>query len=210
MGAVEAYFAPAENLVLKRILRTSAALIIVALVAGMPGPLRARGAIIESCRSFVEQFYNYYEPLEPGHSLEHTSLGDAVEKKQFDPDLAEQLRVVLDSQAKSGQIVLDFDPIINGREPADKYVTGSVTRKGEHYLVEVYGVSDDGKKHDKPAVIAEVESESGEWMFANFYYPNRTDSTEGDNLRSMLTRILRLQREENRAQPAGGAEGAPR
>lgn len=164
----------------------------------------------ESCRSFVEQFYNYYEPLEPRHSLERTSLGDAVEKKQFDPLLAQQLQVVLDTQAKSGQIRLDFDPIINGREPADKYVAGSVTRKGEHYLVEVYGVSDDGKKHEKPDVIAEVESQNGEWVFVNFHYPNRADSPENENLLSMLRRILKSQLEENRTQPTGSPEGAPR
>lgn len=164
----------------------------------------------DSCRSFVEQFYNYYEPLEPGHSLEHTSLGDAIEKKQFDPALAQQLQVVLDTQAKSGQIRFDFDPIVNGREPADKYVAGNVTRKGEHYLVEVYGVSDDGKKHDKPDVIAEVEWENGEWMFANFHYPNRADAPENENLLGMLRRILKSRLEENRTQPAGGSEGTLR
>lgn len=164
----------------------------------------------ESCRSFVEQFYNYYEPLEPGHLLESTSLGDAVEKKQFDPELAEQLRVVLDAQAKNGQIVLDFDPIINGRDPADKYVAGSVTRKGEHYLVEVYGVSDNGKKHDNPDVIAELVFQTGEWTFVNFHYPNRADSVENGNLLSMLKRIRKSLREENHTQPAGSPEGAPR
>lgn len=164
----------------------------------------------DSCRSFVEQFYNYYEPLEPGHPLEHTSLGDAIEKKQFDPLLAQQLQVVLDTQAKSGQIRLDFDPIVNGREPADKYVAGNVTRKGEHYLVEVYGVSDDGKKHDKPDVVAEVEWENGEWMFANFHYPNGSDAPENENLLGMLRRILKSRLEENRTQPAGGSEGTLR
>jgi hypothetical protein len=164
----------------------------------------------ESCRTFVEQFYNYYEPLEPGHTLESTSLGDAVEKKQFDPLLAQQLRVVLDTQAKSGPIRLDFDPIINGREPADKYVAGSVTRKGEHYLVEMYGVSDDGRKHDNPDVVTELVFQTGEWTFVNFHYPNRADSAENENLLSMLTRIRKSLREENHAQPAGSPEGAPR
>lgn len=191
----------------RRIAWTSAAAVI-ALLAAMPGPARARGAIIESCRGFVEQFYNYYEPLEPGHLLEHTSLGDAVEKKQFDPGLAEQLRVVLDAQAKSGQIVLDFDPIINGREPADKYVAGSVTRKGEHYLVEVYGVSEEGRKHDNPDVIAEVVFQAGEWTFVNFHYPNRTG--ENENLLSMLKRIRKSLGDETHARPAGSPESAPR
>jgi hypothetical protein len=164
----------------------------------------------ESCRSFVEQFYNYYEPFEPGHSLEFTSLGDAVEKKQVDPELAEQLRVVLDAKAKSGQPLLDFDPIINGRDPSDKYVTGTVTRKGEHYLVEVYGVSDNGRKHDNPDVIAELVFQTGEWTFVNFHYPNRADSSGNENILSMLKRIRKSLGEENHSQPAGSPEGAPR
>jgi hypothetical protein len=186
----------------------------VAFLAGIScarwaGATNARD-IEESCRNFVEQFYNYYEPLEPGHTLESTSLGDAVEKKQFDPLLAQQLRVVLDTQAKSGQMLLDFDPIINGREPADKYVAGSVTRKGEHCLVEVYGVSDDGRKHDNPDVVAELVFETGEWTFVNFHYPNRADSAENENLLSLLKRIRKSLREENHTQPASSPEGAPR
>ena len=164
----------------------------------------------ESCRNFVEQFYNLYEPLEPGHTLEFTSLGDAVEKKQVDPELGEHLRVVLDAQANGGQTLLDFDPIINGRDPADRYLTGSVTRKGEHYLVEVYGVSDDGRKHDKPDVIAELVFQTGEWTFVNFHYPNRADSPENENLLSMLKRIRKSLGKENHPQPAGVPEGAPR
>jgi hypothetical protein len=164
----------------------------------------------ESCRNFVEQFYNLYEPLEPGHPLEFTSLGDAVEKKQFDPLLAQHLRVVLDTQAKSGQMLLDFDPIINGRDPADKYVARNVTRNGEHYLVEVYGVSDDGRTRDKPEVIAEVDSQNGEWTFVNFHYPNRADSAGNEDLLSMLRQIRKSLGKENHPQPAGGPEGAPR
>lgn len=194
---------------LQRSLVVGVAFLAGILCARCAGAANARD-IEESCRNFVGQFYNYYEPLEPGHTLEFTSLGDAVEKKQFDPLLAQQLRVVLDTQAKSGQTLLDFDPIINGREPADRYVAGSVTRKGEHYLVEVYGVSDDGRKHDKPDVIAEVDSQNGEWTFVNFHYPNRADSAENENLLSMLTRILKSLLEENHTRPAGSPEGAPR
>jgi len=192
----------------------SLALVILAILAGAFGLRRARATtahdVEESCRTFVEQFYNYYEPLEPGHTLESTSLGDAVEKKQFDPLLAQQLRVVLDTQAKSGQIRLEFDPIINGREPADKYEASNVTRRGEHYLVEVYGVSGDGRKHDNPDVAAEVEPRGGEWMFVNFHYPNRADSAENENLLSMLKQILKSQLEENHVQPGSVPDGAPR
>jgi hypothetical protein len=186
----------------------------VAFLAGVSfarcaGATNARN-MDESCRGFVEQFYNYYEPLEPGHSLEFTSLGDAVEKKQVDPELAGQLRVVLDAQAKSGRMLLDFDPIINGRDAADKYVAANVTRKGEHYLVEVYGVSDDGRKHENPDVVAELLFQTGEWTFVNFHYPNRADSAENENLLGMLKRIRKSLRKENYSQPAGSTEGAPR
>jgi hypothetical protein len=186
----------------------------VALLAGISGA-RCAGAtnardMDESCRNFVEQFYNYYEPFEPGHPLDFTSLGDAVEKKQVDPELAEQLRVVLDVQAKSGQMLLDFDPIINDRDAADKYVAGSVTRKGEHYLVEVYGVSDDGRKHDNPDVIAELVFQTGEWTFVNFHYPNRADSAGNENLLSLLKRIRKSLGKENHSQSSGSPEGAPR
>ena len=186
----------------------------IALLVGTSWP-RCAGATNardteQSCRSFVEQFYNLYDPIDPERPLDATELSDDREDRQIDPDLSKRLSEVFEAEAKSGQILLDFDPVINGRRPAAKYAAGSVTRKGEHYLVEVYGVSDDGRKHDNPDVIAELVFQIGEWTFVNFHYPNRADTPENENLLSMLKRIRKSLRKENHSQPAGGPEGAPR
>jgi len=164
----------------------------------------------ESCRNFVEQFYNLYNPIDPERLLGVTELSDDRKDRQIDPDLSKQLNEVFEAEAKSGRILLDFDPVINGRRPASMYVAGNVTRKGEHYLVEVYGVSDGGRKHDNPDVIAELVFQTGEWTFVNFHYPNRADSAENENLLSMLKRIRKSLGEENHTQPARSPEGAPR
>jgi hypothetical protein len=189
-------------------------LLSLAILAGASAPRCARATSTqdeaESCRSFVEQFYNLYEPLDPGQPLDSTSLGEAVQKKQVDPDLAGQLRAVLDAQAQSGQTLLDFDPIINGRDPSDKYVAGSVMRKGEHYLVEVYGVSDDRRKHDNPDVIAELVFQVGRWTFVNCHYPNRSDSPASENLLSLLKSTRRSLGEKQHARSAGSNEGDTR
>jgi hypothetical protein len=63
-----------------------------------------------------------------------------------------------------------------------------VTRKGDHYLVEVYGVTPD-KTDANPAVVAELVFQSGRWIFVNFHYPGNVVSSGNENMVSVLRRL---------------------
>lgn len=166
------------------------------ILAQTSEPLSAQGinakANEESCRGFVQSFYDSYAPgggveLRPGDLAEQW-LGQDHAVRAFDSELARELREVLESRARTGDRLLDFDPILKTQYARDKYVAGSISRKGEHYLVEVYGVSN-GRQNDQPDVVPELVFEVGRWTFVNFHYPNRTVPRSDENLLSMLKRI---------------------
>jgi hypothetical protein len=91
--------------------------------------------------------------------------------------------------AKSpGEIVgLDFDPVLNSQDFAEKYVPGKVTRNGRRFLVEVFSVSA-GKRSEIPAVTPELRHEGGRWVFTNFVY--KVDG-KTDDLLSLLRQLKR-------------------
>ena len=77
-----------------------------------------------------------------------------------------------DAQAKaSGEIVgLDFDPFLNTQDPCEHYEVGEIVQQEQTYRAQILGVCS-GKKNEKPDVIAQVERQSGHWVFVNFDYP---------------------------------------
>jgi hypothetical protein len=140
------------------------------------------------------------------NAVEPVLLNRALKSELLSSDLMQQLKGVSEAQTRSGDVLLGFDPILNSQDPSDEYVTGDITRKGEHYLVEVYGISS-GRKHEKPDVVPELVFQTGRWTFVNFHYPNRSDSPENENLLSILKAIQRtLKQKRTRAtdqQPEG-------
>jgi len=82
---------------------------------------------------------------------------------------------------------LDFDPILNTQDPADRYVVRSVMRRGGHYWANVYGVWSRpvSGQEKQPQVVAELNFKNGRWVFVNFHYPNSTNP-DNENLLSML------------------------
>src|SRR5205807_3501027 len=94
------------------------------------------------------------------------------------------------AQRKSPQLIvgLDFDPILNAQDFADRYVGGKVTRSGDHYRADVYGISG-GKKSRKPDVTPELVFEHGRWIFVNFHYGAKPKHPEEENLLSLLKAI---------------------
>lgn len=118
-------------------------------------------------------------------------------KKKYllSPALYKALKADEDAAAKSpGEIVgLDFDPFYNAQDYADKYVVGNVKQKGAVYLVDVWGLWE-GKKRDKPDVVAEVQQVNGKWIFTNMHY-GKSNIPENENLLSIL-RALKKERGE--------------
>ena len=113
--------------------------------------------------------------------------GLEVQSNPFSRELSRAL-IESDAEAKAeGDPVLDFDPILNSQDPAERYVVRTVTRKDGYYWAEVYGVwSRPVPDQDKrPQVVAEMTFKDGRWQFVNFHYPNYTDPNN-ENLLSIL------------------------
>jgi hypothetical protein len=88
-----------------------------------------------------------------------------------------------------GEIVgLDFDPILNAQNLADRYVVGAVRKVGSSYRVDVYAVLS-GRKNRQPDVVPELVRQAGKWTFVNFHYGSGKD-------RSDLLSILKELRQE--------------
>jgi hypothetical protein len=143
----------------------------------------------DSCIQFVQSFYDWYVSKAIVQNRERPwHLAAKHGGKAFDDKLTQAL-AKSDAEVRStGDAVLDFDPILNTQDPAERYVIREVTRKDGHCLANVYGVwsrsvPDQGKK---PQVVAEIAFENGRWLFVNFHYPN-SSSPKNENLLSILS-----------------------
>jgi hypothetical protein len=142
----------------------------------------------EECRKFVQQFYEWYADADFDPSGVSESLDDVLDQEFLSRDLADQLDDVLDAEDQHDDVWLDFDPVLNNKHSWDRYVAGTVARKGEHFLVEVYGVQR-GRRNNNPDVVAELVFEIGRWTFVNFHYPNHAATPARENLVSVLKEI---------------------
>jgi hypothetical protein len=128
----------------------------------------------ESCRRFVQAFYDWYVPLTKAQT-NGTPWGLAVGSKPdlFHPDLIRALKADADKkvQAKGELVGLDFDPFEASQDPADHYEARKVTLQGNKCLVEIWGSPADTANTGKPDAVAELLRENGHWQFLNFRYP---------------------------------------
>lgn len=135
------------------------------------------------CRQFVVDFYKWYAPK---HTLE-----DAVKERgsQFSAKLYRALKKDIDAASKSpGEIVgLDFDPILNGQDIADRYRVGKCRKKDGKYFVDVYSEWKDPSvpKTKGPDIVTELSMQNGRYVFDNFHY-GETKFKENENLLSIL------------------------
>lgn len=156
--------------------------------AVLPTPVLAKSHRLDdakSCLTFVGDFYAWY--LVQGKSAD--PLRVALKKKQanFSKELVLRLNEDYKASAKSpDEIVgLDFDPVLNSQDFAEKYVASRVTKKGARYWVEVFAVYD-GKRERHPAVIPELRRQGSRWVFTNFLYK---DGSKTDDLLSILKKL---------------------
>ena len=160
-------------------------------------PAQSAGSQESSCKDFVQKFYTWYfnkskSPLPSGMSV--TDLALKERGSAFSAELSRLLKEDAAAQARvPGEIVgLDFDPVLNTQAEADRYEVGKVSRRGNNYLVEVYGYWDK-KKSSKPDVLPELSLSGGKWQFVNFRYKAEHD----DDLISIL-RLLKAERVKNK------------
>ncbi|HKV04479.1 MAG TPA: hypothetical protein VJO53_05145 [Candidatus Acidoferrales bacterium] len=171
------------------------ALATLLLLAGIVRPLSAQlsnlQASDEACRNFVQSFYDWYAPNLLDDSPYESAIDRVLESGLLSPDLARELKEVTDTEAKSGgDIWLGVDPIVHSEDLWEKFVARSVTRQGDHYFVEIHGVSSE-KKDDSADVVAELVFQTGRWIFVNFHYPGYLESSGNENLLSVLRRLRR-------------------
>jgi hypothetical protein len=144
----------------------------------------------------VRKFYAWYVPATPQGKWRSC---DAVLKERsslMTSELSRALKEDFEAQSREkDEIVgLDFDPFLATQDPCERYEVGKATGKGKGYSVEVYAVCE-GKRRDKPDVIAELVPKDGTWVFANFRYPREQND---------LLRVLKeLRQERHKRQPNG-------
>lgn len=154
----------------------------------------------QSCRSFLQKFYDWYVPTALDAIASKESPFDLALKDRssaFSSELVHALKADSDAQAKAaGEIVgIDFDPFLSNQDPCERYVVGNIARREDSYWAEVYGICA-GKKHAKPDVVPELKFKDGEWIFLNFHY-RKNKLSEDVNLLSILKRL----REDRQKQP---------
>jgi hypothetical protein len=146
----------------------------------------------DSCRHFAQGFYNWYvtEVFRQFKTHNSEESWHAALKHRGDSFSRELARALMQSDAEAkidGDPVLDFDPILNTQDPAERYIVRTVTFKKGRCWAEVYGVwsrpvPDQNKRSQ---VVAEMSFTGGRWQIVNFHYPNSTN-TDNENLLSIL------------------------
>jgi hypothetical protein len=122
----------------------------------------------ESCRQFVQRFYDWYVPIAvKGHTGPASDIALRRRSAVFAPDLYRRLKRESEIEAKSDDAGLDFDPFLNSQDPSPQFRVIKVDLKANVCLAEVNGFLQ-GKKAEE--VTPELTFSEGEWMFVNFHY----------------------------------------
>ncbi len=157
----------------------------------------------KACRKFVQEFYDWYlkQSKRDDNKDDPSSTALKTRKDSFDPPLIKKLEEDEAASAKSpDEIVgLDFDPFMNAQDVPESYTTGKVARKGQSYLVEVYGKwTGDNSKNRKPDVRPELVYRNNHFVFVNFLYPP-SDIPVNADLISVLNELKRSRDEDKKS-----------
>jgi hypothetical protein len=154
----------------------------------------------DSCRSFVQEFYDWYTPIAASAGT-RVSVSLLPRQMSFDQKLWKMLVVDDEAQSKSSYIVgLDFDPILNSQDPSSKFMVKGVSIQGIHCSAEVVGI-EQGVHEER--VKPELVLASGRWIFVNFHYQ---DEVAGKLWKSNLLQILRYWQKQRSRLPKENSE----
>jgi len=176
-------------------------LVLLLILWASPTAIHAQPASVDSCKKFVQNFYDWYEIYGKDYGSAHL-----FRPHSFSAALALQLKEDSKAQSKAkGYIVgLDWDPFFatNGGEDTDRYfVTRAQVWQG-HCFAGVHLVPAEDVKGD--IVTAELQMVKGQWQFVNFHYPAHDGVAEDD-----LLTILNNLREDRRKQTKNNTPSKP-
>ncbi len=141
----------------------------------------------ESCRSFVQDFYDWYVPKSLETRPQPLQLALKHKRSAFSAELVREIEISEAKDRSEGEAWLDFDPVLNSQDPADRYVVRTIRLQGKHYWAEIHPVVS-GKESEKPAVVAELKFSNGRWFFMDFHYPN-SNNPDSESLLRILRRL---------------------
>jgi hypothetical protein len=146
----------------------------------------------KSCLRSSQDFYDWYvkKAVNDSEEANQRAPWHAAMKHNGNPFSSGLTRALIESDAEAradGDPVLDFDPILNTQDPADRYVVRGTALNNGRCWAKVYGVWSRPipAQGEQPQVVAEMVFKSGRWLFVNFHYPNST-SPDNENLLSLL------------------------
>jgi hypothetical protein len=120
-----------------------------------------------SCRAFVQEFYDWYTPIAASEKYRLT-VSLRPKRLSFDPKLWKMLVADDTAQSKADEIVgLDFDPILNTQDPSSKFIVKSASVRGGRCNVAVVGIN---QGVEDEHVMPELVLSDGRWIFVNFRY----------------------------------------
>lgn len=124
-----------------------------------------------SCRTFAQNFYDWYVPIALKDRKEPASnIAIRTKPDLFTPELLQLLKRDSLAQSRSTEIVgLDFDPFLNSQDPSERFQVENVKWVGTTCLVTVRGYSS-GEKQE--TVTPEIKIANGHWVFVDFHYQN--------------------------------------
>lgn len=163
-----------RNALIRKVTFAVLAMVLVSLIS-VPSGAQTTADRSESCRKFVQDFYNWYF-AEVAKRDKHPNLPSPYETvmtkrtELLSPALLKALREDDEAQAKNpSEIVgLDEDPFTLSQDFEDSYVAGTPAMKDESCRVPLYGIRS-GKKLKEPSFSAEAQFVNGNWQFVDFH-----------------------------------------
>jgi len=175
--------------------RRGAVICAIVLLTAICAPAQTLPAhsLKNSCRSFVQNFYDWYLPKAMKGQYESV-IFHSRKTTFFAPPLLHALREDYLAQAKvKGEIVgLDEDPFLNSQDFSERFAVQNVVLRNGSCFAEVRGISS-GKEMEY--VEPELTRRKGHWIFVTFYY-DRSGKNPTDDLVSIL-RSLKAERQRN-------------
>ncbi len=152
----------------------------------------------QSCRDFVQEFYNWYLPVAlKGHNLPSSVIALRAKPSLFDVKLANALRGDAEAQRRvSAEIVgIDFDPFLGSQDPGPRYLAREGVVKDGKCMAPVDVVAR-GKPPER-TVLAETALREGRWIFVNFHYREPSVS-KPDDLLNILAKLRAERKKGNK------------
>ena len=129
----------------------------------------------KQCHNFAQGFYDWYvRKLNAGGDY---STALKYKRRAFSPELFRLIKDARDHLSKTGDAILDFDPIFGGSDWPKRIVAGKAKITGDRCWIN----------------NAELMFKDGRWLFMNFYY----GKDKRDDLLSILRKQLRQERRKH-------------